>query len=131
MAQYAEIVEIVAPAKAVTGSLVDVTVGNKNVSSIPVGIMAVGVPEYPDLPPATYINGLSPHEAVANVSAGATRSFSGYFTMPSANVTIHIYSYYFGVDDLWHLDEEKTKDVKLTELVPAFSEFKITDYRKV
>ena len=131
MAQYADIVEIVAPAEAAAGSRVDVTVGIKNISSIPVGIMAVGVPEYPDLPPATYINGLYPGEAVANVSAGATRSFPGYFTMPSANVTIHIYAYYFGVDDLWHLDDEMTKDVQLGELAPAFSEFKITDYRKV
>ena len=131
MVHYAEIVEIVAPAEAAGGSIVNVTVKIKNVSSIPVGIMVVGVPEYPDLPPTTYINGLYPGEAVANVSAGATRSFPGYFTMPSANVTIHIYAYYFGVDDLWHLDDEMTKDVRLGELAPAFSEFKITDYRKV
>jgi len=124
---YTEIIEIVAPDKAVAGQVVNIEVKIKNKYTSPIGVMVGGALEY----------GVSPWPGItfpanwANVSGGATQPFSGYFTMPSAKVKIHAYSYYYGVDGLWHWDDEKTKEVALTELVPVFTEFKITDYRAV
>jgi hypothetical protein len=114
MAQYADIIEIVAPSQAAPGSRVDITVRVKNLYSAPIGIMVAGVPEYPGLPGGVYIDGLYPQQAVANVNAGATYSFSGYFNMPNSQVTIHIYSYWYGADNAWHLDDEMTRSVSLT-----------------
>jgi len=65
------------------------------------------------------------------VNPGITYSFGGYFTMPNSDVTIHAKSYYEGTDRLWHLDDEKTKDVSLTELAPEVTQFEISDYVKV
>jgi len=63
------------------------------------------------------------------VSAGITYSFGGYFTMPSKPVRISAYSHYEAVGGTPYQDDSKTRDVALAEMVPAFSEFKITDYR--
>ena len=35
--------------------------------------------------------------------------------MPGKDVTVHAYSYWYGADDLWHLDDQMTKPVDLTE----------------
>jgi hypothetical protein len=129
MAQYADIIEIVAPSEAAPGNLVNVTVRVKNLYSAAISIMVVGVPEYSGLPPAQYIEGLYPQQAVANVNAGVTYSFDGYFYMPDKAVTVHAYSYWYGSDDLWHLDDEMTKVVSLAQ--PQFANFGVTDYSKV
>ena len=131
MADYVEITDLVTLGEAAAGSLVDVTVGFKSKASVTFTAMIVGVAEYPGLPPAAYIDGLAPHEYKVNIPPGGLYSCSGWFTMPPSNVTVRIYAYYYGADGLYHLDDEMTKVVKLTELVPAFSGFKITDYRAV
>jgi hypothetical protein len=113
LAQYADIVEIVAPSQAASGSQVDITVKIKNIYSAAIGIKVVGVPEYEGLPSGLYIQFPVPS---VNVDAGVTYSFSGYFTMPDKKVTIHIYSYWYGADNLWNLDDEMTKTVNLTEV---------------
>ena len=46
MAQYADIVEIVAPAEAAAGSKVDITVRIKNLHSSTIGVMVEGALEY-------------------------------------------------------------------------------------
>ena len=127
MAQYAEIVEIVAPAEAVASNQVDIIVRIKNLHTATITIMVGGALEY----------GVSPWPTITypgymvDTPGGWIAEFNGYFTMPSAGVKIHAYSYWYGDDGYFHFDDEKTKDVKLAELVPAFSEFEITDYRKV
>ena len=121
MAQYAEIVEIVAPAGAVEGGRVDVAVKIKNIWTGAFYIYCVAVVDS-----VRFIDWLK-----AWVSSGATEEFSGAFIMGGADVRILAQSWYEGLDGYLHRDDEKTKDVKLTELVPAFSEFVITDYRKV
>ncbi len=127
MAQYAQIVEIVAPSQAVSGERVDITVRIKNTYSAAIGIMVGGALEY----------GVSPWPGITfpsnstNVNAGATYSFSGYFTMPNKAVTIHAYSYWYGADGAWHFDDEKTKSVNLATLTPQVSEFKIADFTRV
>lgn len=109
MALYADIVEIVAPGVAVSGSRVDITVKVKNTYTSPIGIMVGGALEC----------GITPWPAitfpsnVANVDAGVTHSFTGYFVMPDRDVKIHAYSYYYGADGNWHLDDEMTRDVTL------------------
>ena len=127
MAQYAQIVEIVAPSQAVSGERVDITVRIKNTYSAPIGIMVGGALEYGVTP----WPGITFPENSANVNAGATYSFSGYFTMPNKAVTIHAYSYWYGADSTWHFDDEKTKSVNLATLTPQVSEFKIADFTRV
>ena len=127
MAQYADIVEIVAPAEAAQGSRVDITVRIKNTYSSAIGIMVGGALEY----------GVSPWpdisftEPSANVNGGATYSFSGYFIMPDKKVTIHAYSYYYGSDGSWHSDDEMTKVVNLVS-IPAsqFGSIEIVSYSR-
>lgn len=121
MAQYAEIVEIVAPDKAVAGSQVDVTVKIKNIWSAAVHIYCGAVVDsvrFIDWPDAW-------------VNPGATWEVPGAFIMGGADVRILAQSWFKGDDDYLYRDDEKTKDVKVTELVPAFSEFRIADYRTV
>ena len=127
MAQYAEIVEIVAPAEAVTDSQVNVTVKIKNITSIPIIIRVYGTLLYGG---ETWLGIEFPFDR-SWALAGQTYSFDGYFTMPDKKVTIYAYSYWSTDGSFWYLDDEKTKEVKLAELAPAFSEFKITDYVKV
>ena len=127
MAQYAQIVEIVAPSQAVSGERVDITVRIKNTYSAAIGIMVGGALEYGVTP----WPGITFPENSANVNAGATYSFSGYFTMPNKAVTIHAYSYWYGADGAWHFDDEKTKNVALATLTPQISELKIADFTRV
>jgi hypothetical protein len=127
MAQYAQIVEIVAPSQAMAGERVDITVRIKNTYSAAIGIMVAGALEYGVSP----WPGISFSENSANVNGGATYSFSGYFTMPDKAVTIHAYSYWYGADSTWHFDDEKTKSVSLATLTPQVSEFKIADFTRV
>jgi len=116
LAQYADIIEIVAPSQAAQGSRVDITVKIKNTYSSPIGIMVGGALEY----------GVSPWPGITfpspstNVNAGVTQSFNGYFTMPGKKVTIHVYSYWYGADNSWHVDDEITKVVSLTEVIYEF-----------
>jgi hypothetical protein len=112
LAQYADIIEIVASSQAAIGSRVDITVKIKNTYSSAIGIMVGGALEY-GVSPWPGINFPSPS---TNVNAGITQSFSGYFTMPDRNVTIHVYSYWYGADNAWHFDDEMTKVVDLTEV---------------
>jgi len=127
MALYADVIEIVAPSQALSGSRVDITVRIKNLYSAPIGIMVGGALEY----------GVSPWPGItfptnsANVDAGATYSFSGYFYMPDKAVTIHAYSYWYGADGSWYFDDEMTKQVNLAALTPQVSEFKIADFYRV
>lgn len=127
MALYADVIEIVAPSQAAPGDLVNITVRIKNLYSAPIGIMVGGALEY----------GVSPWPGItfptnsANVDAGGTYSFSGYFYMPDKAVTVHAYSYWYGADGSWHFDDEMTKAVNLATLTPQVSEFKIADFYKV
>ena len=127
MAQYADIIEIVAPSQASPGDSVSIAVKVKNLYSATIGIMVGGALEYGVTP----WPGISFPVSSANVSAGATYSFSGSFTMPDKAVTIHAYSYWYGADGYWHFDDEMTKQVNLAALTPQVSEFKIADFYKV
>lgn len=128
MAQYAAIVEIVAPSQAVPGDQVNITVRIKNLYSDVISILVAGVLEYGGaLQP-----GINFTEYSANVDGGATYSFNGSFTMPDSAVTIHAYSYWYGSDGYWHPDDELTRSVNKSSVSqPAISEFKIADFTRV
>ena len=127
MAQYADIIEIVAPTQAAPGDLVNITVRIKNLYSAPIGIMVGGALEYGVTP----WSGIDFPENSANVDGGTTYSFSGSFVMPDKGVTIHAYSYWYGADGYWHFDDEMTKVVNLAALTPQVSEFRVADFYKV
>jgi len=127
MAQYADIVEIVAPGEAAGGGRVDITVRIKNKYSSAIGIMAGGSLEY----------GVSPWPSISfadpssNVAGGITYSFSGYFTMPEKRVTVHAYSYYYGADESWHFDDDMTKTIDITEEIESqFGSIEILSYSR-
>jgi hypothetical protein len=126
MAQYAEITEIEAPAQAVAGSQVNITARIRNLYPAEISIMVGGALEY----------GVSPWPGITypanwvNTPTGWVAQFSGYFIMPSANVKIHAYSYWYGADGYWYFDDEKTRIVNLAVLSPVFSDFLITNYWK-
>ena len=127
MAQYADIVEIIAPTEATQGSRVDITVRIKNTYSSAIGIMVRGALEYSVSP----WPGISFAEPSTNVNGGATHSFSGYFIMPDKKVTIHTYSYYYGVDGSWYLDDEMTKVVNLVSVPESqFGSIEIISYQR-
>jgi hypothetical protein len=126
MAQYADIVEIVAPARASADARVDITVKIKNKYTSAIGIMVGGALEY----------GVTPWPGIefptnwANVSGGATQSFSGYFTMPDRAVKIHAYSYYYA-EGSWHFDDEMIKTVDLAAVPESeFGSIEIISYAR-
>jgi len=127
MAQYADIIEIIAPSQAAPGDRVDITVRIKNTYSAAIGIMVGGALEYGVSP----WPGISFPESSTNVNGGATYSFNGYFYMPDKAVTIHAYSYWYGSDGYWYFDDEMTKGVNLATLTPQVSDFRILDFSKV
>jgi len=128
MAQYADVIEIIAPSQAAPGSRVDITVRVKNTYSGTISIMVGGALEY----------GVTPWPSVdfpenwANVDSGAVHAFNGSFIMPDRKVTIHAYSYWYGSDGYWYYDDELTRSVDITAVPdPSISEFRIADFAKV
>ena len=127
MAQYAQIVEIVAPSQAAPGDLVNITVRIKNLYSAPIGIMVSGALEYGVSP----WPGIQFPESSANIDGGVTYSFNGYFYMPDKGVTIHAYSYWYGADRYWYYDDEKIRSVGVSAVTPQINEFQIANFTKV
>jgi len=110
MALYAEIQAINAPAEATPGTRVDITVRVKNLHSAPVYMTVSGV----------FFTGESldinfPEQRTLN--AGESYNFPGWFTMPYAHGTIYAWSWWYGSDEQFHLDDEKTKDVNMKSYV--------------
>ena len=128
MALYADIIDLVSPLQAAAGSLVDFNAVVKNTYSYPVGIKVTAALEYN----GGFWTGIVIPQDVANIDAQATYTFSGYFSMPDKTVIIHIYSYWYGADGQWYVDDEMTRVVSLSSVgQPSISEFRITDFIKV
>jgi len=115
MAEYADIVEVELPEKAARGFPVTVTVGIKNLYSGTIGIMVGGALEYGPVPWPS----INFPENWANIPAGQVHRFTGQFIMPESDATVHIYSYWYG-EGTWHLDDEETRRIKVTEVVYDF-----------
>jgi len=114
---YTDIVSIDAPSSAASGETVQVTVKIKNTYSAAIGVACVGVRDTTD----RFIDWLS-----YNIPAGSTHSFTGSFIMPSKSCTIHVYSYWYGADSVWHSDDEDSKNVSLAAVWVKVAEKSLT-----
>jgi len=101
---YTDIVEIIAPDSASPGEIVSVTVRIKNTWTDYVHIAAVGVRDSEE----RFIDWLDQW-----VPSGQTYSFSGSFTMPNEDITIHLYSLYEDIEGYWRFDDEEEKVITL------------------
>ncbi len=107
-AAYADITEIIAPAGANFGDTVNVEVKARNLHTYDITISVTGSV------PGTVLS-FSPDSA--KVPPGGIHSYSASFIMPNNNVTINVWSFYWGTDDEWHKDDEGTKVVALSAMV--------------
>ena len=103
---YTEIVEIVAPSSAVSGSTVSVEVKIKNLYSSTIHIYCGALIDSG----TRFIDWLD-----AWVNSGVTQSFFGSFVMPNNDITINAHSYFEGTDGYLHPDDDKSKIVTLAE----------------
>jgi len=128
MALYADIIDLASPLQAASGDEVDFTTVVQNTYSYPIGVKVTAALEYN----GGLWTGIIIPQDVANIDAQATYTFSGYFSMPDKTVIIHIYSYWYGADGQWYVDDEMTRVVSLASAgQPSISEFRITDFIKV
>jgi len=110
-----EIVEIVAPDEAPAGSRVDITVSIRNLHTTTVTIGVGAELEYGVTPRPTVTFRVS----YANVPPGGVYSFTGHFTMPESDVTIHAFSYFWDTATMgWIREDEETKTVRLAVVAP-------------
>ena len=63
------------------------------------------------------------------VSPGQTVIFRGWFTMPSKNVKVTAWGWYWTGTE-WVLDDTISKNISLAILEPEFVGFGITEYSK-
>lgn len=125
--EYTEITELLVASEAAAGSFTAIRVTIKNTSIYRMGVMVGAWLDY----------GVTPWSEISfsynyvDLNPGESHTFDGAFMMPDSDVTIHAYSYWYGDDYAWHPDDEVTKKVSLTELVPTFSEFGVTAFSKV
>ncbi|GAI70126.1 unnamed protein product, partial [marine sediment metagenome] len=105
MDEYTDIVDIVAPSSAVAGKTVPVTVRIKNRWDY---ILLIAADAVYNAVPFLHIEYWVP--------TGETHSFSGSFTMPGTDVTIHVSSSYRVYGDVWELDDQAQEDVSLAEV---------------
>lgn len=106
---WTEIVSISAPSSAASGSQVTIGVQVKNLASYGIYLALTGVFDSTTL-------SLTPD--YAGVNARATSSFSGSFTMPSKNVTVTIYSFYW-TGTQWYLDDQKSVSISFQAAPPT------------
>jgi subtilase family serine protease len=118
---YADIIAINAPASAVVGDTVIVDVSVKNIGSTDWNIAVT----------AGYDSTSVPFQFdYLLVSPGQTVIFRGWFTMPSKNVKVTAWSWYWDGNN-WVQEEQMTKDIAVAVLTPQVSDFRIADFYKV
>jgi plastocyanin len=117
----ADIIAIAAPSSVSAGEQVTVDVSVKNVSSSDQYIAVTAVYNSTSFPfQFDYLL----------VSPGQTVTFRGVFTMPSENVRVTAWSWYWDGSS-WVQDDQITKDIALAVSTPQVSEFQILDFSKV
>ncbi len=112
MAQYAQVYDVYTSPyqEQAAGGLVTAYVQIKNLFSAPISVMAGVALEHGETPWPTV--SMSPDWITLN--SAQIYTFSGTFYMPNQNVTIHGYSYWYGADEAWHFDDEKTVLIRLS-----------------
>ena len=117
----ADIIKIDAPSSVAAGEqvVVDVSVKNVSVSDQYIAVTAV------------YNSTSFPFQFdYLLVSPGQTVVFRGVFSMPSNNVRVTAWSWYWDGSQ-WVQDDLMTKDIAVSVLNPQVSEFQIFDFSKV
>jgi len=118
---YADIVKIDAPLSASEGEHVIIDVSVKNISGSDQYIAITGVYDSMSIPFQFDYLLVSPQQTVI---------FRGWFSMPSNNVRVTVWSWYWD-GSKWVQDDQMTKDIALAALTPQVSEFQIADFYKV
>jgi len=120
MAKYADIIKIEAPTSAIEGATVIVDVSVKNIASSDQYLAVTAVFDSTSFPfQFDYLL----------VSPGQTVTFRGWFTMPSKNVRVTAWSWYWDGSD-WVQDDQVTKDIAVAAAVAEFSNAAITKYER-
>ena len=121
MAQYADITKIDTPSSASPGEQVIVDVSVKNISASDRYLAITGVFDSTSIPfQFDYLL----------VAPGQTVIFRGWFTMPSKDMKVIAWSWYWDESE-WVQDDQMTKEITEAVLTPQVSEFKIADFYKV
>lgn len=121
MANWADIVTVMAPQSALAGELVNIVVRVKNIGGYGFYAAVSGIYDTTEFYFSPDYQGIAP---------GETLYFSGSFTMPSKKVRVTVYSFFWTGSE-WYKDDEDYIDINLAGLVSAFSEFAISDYRVI
>ena len=117
----ADIIKIDAPSSVAAGEQVIVDVSVKNVSSSDQYIAVTAVYNSTSFPfQFDYLL----------VSSGQTVVFRGVFAMPSMNIRVTAWSWYWD-GSKWVQDDLMTRDIAVSVLNPQVSEFQILDFSKV
>ena len=120
MAKYADIIKIDAPSSAVDGATVIVDVSVKNIGDSDQHLAVTAVFDSTSFPfQFDYLL----------VSPGQTVIFRGWFTMPSRNVRVTTWSWYWDGNE-WVQDDQVTKDITVASLVAEFANVEITKYER-
>ena len=118
---YVDIIKIDAPSNASAGEQVIVDVSVKNPSGSDQYIAITGVYDSTSIPFQFDYLLVSPQQTVV---------FRGWFTMPSNNVRVTVWSWYWD-GSKWVQEDQMTRDIALVTLTPQVSEFQIADFYKV
>ncbi|MEK7777828.1 MAG: hypothetical protein AAB303_04310 [Chloroflexota bacterium] len=117
----ADIIKIDAPSSIAAGEQVIVDVSVKNTSGTDQYIAVTAVYDSTSFPfQFDYLL----------VSPGQTVTFRGVFTMPSINIRVTAWSWYWDGSQ-WVQDDLMTKDIALAVSSPQVSEFQILDFSKI
>jgi hypothetical protein len=117
----ADIIAIAAPSSSPAGEQVIVDVSVKNISGSDQYIAVTAVYDSTSFPfQFDYLL----------VSPGQTVVFRGLFAMPSKNMRVTVWSFYWDGSS-WVQDDQMTKDIAVAVSTPQVSEFQILDFSKV
>ena len=107
---YTDLIKIEHPPEAEAGELVTIQVYIKNQHSEAIYIM-----------PSATVNGTIPVVFIpefATHPAGVEYYYTGTFIMPNENAVITAWSWYWGVDNAWHYEDNQTRTTLLTGATP-------------
>ena len=120
MAKYADIIKVEAPSSAIEGATVIVDVSVKNIGASDQNLAVTAVFDSTSFPfQFDYLL----------VSPGQTVIFRGSFTMPSKNVSITIWSWYWDGSE-WVQDDRDEKQISLDQAISEFGSIEITRYER-
>jgi len=120
MAKYADIIKVEAPSSAIEGATVIVDVSVKNIGTSDQHLAVTAIFDLTSFPfQFDYLL----------VSPGQTVIFRGWFTMPSKDVGITAWGWYWDGND-WVQDDRYEKQISLSEATSEFGSIEIIRYER-